>query len=103
MSSNILIPHTRLEVSYDLYYSSRQPQLATMISGIFETQIADILKQLREDKKLTQTELATAVSLPLETIKRLESTSYSGDVITTVSHILSFFGSRLNVTAVPIK
>lgn len=65
--------------------------------------IADLIRELREAKRLTQAQLARKVGTTQSAIARIEDANYTGQKLGTIAKIAAALGRRVEVTLVKVK
>ena len=64
-------------------------------------QLANQITKLREERKLSQTQLARRIGTQQSAVARTEQTTYRGQTVSTLAKIAAVVGQRLEVRFVP--
>lgn len=76
------------------------PELKALVTEArMHRQIAELIRQLREDEGLSQEELATRVNTSQSTIARLEDPDYGGHSLTMLARVFSSLGRNIELRA----
>ncbi|MUG98082.1 transcriptional regulator [Scytonema sp. UIC 10036] len=97
------ITSNALTIIHQRYYQGKPDRIAALQQARINDEVARKINLLREEKGLSQDELAQLVGVDTSVICQLEDADYEGDAIAMLNHIAAVFDKRVAIDLIPIS
>jgi DNA-binding XRE family transcriptional regulator len=96
------ITSNAITILHQRYYKGKLERIAALQQARINDEVARKVYFLREENKLSQSELAQLIGVATSVICQLEDADYEGDAIAMLNCIAAVFDKRVAIDLVPV-